>query len=866
MENLEKILNKEQLEAVRYTEGPLLVLAGAGSGKTRVLTHRVAYLIENCEVRPWNILAITFTNKAAGEMRERVDKLIGARAREVWVSTFHSMCVRILRQHIEGLGYTSDFSIYDTDDQKTVMKQIFKELNIDTHELRERGVLSVISSAKNRGTDPSDFRKEIGGDYRERKIADCYELYEKKLRQNNALDFDDLLLRTIELFKTNEEVLEYYQNRFRYIMVDEYQDTNDIQFMLVQQLAGKYQNLCVVGDDDQSIYKFRGANVSIILNFEKYYPKAKVVKLEQNYRSTEKILNCANAVIANNAGRKPKKLWTAKAGGADVRFQEFENANDEAYAVIREVRDCGRSYQDQAILYRTNAQSRLLEEQCIKMNIPYQIVGGVNFYQRKEIKDILAYLKVIANGADNVAFTRIINVPKRGIGPGTVQKLTDYAAMHDGSLFGAAAKAVTNGIVAGKAGKELQKFCDMIEQYRVKLIDSGLLPAPDSNIKQTGDYSIRALIESIRDDTGYAAELQADGQVEAETRLQNIEEMINKAVSYEAEAETPHLGEFLEEVSLVSDLDRTDDTKDLLTMMTLHGAKGLEFPKVYLVGMNDGLFPGYMSQNDPEDLEEERRLCYVGITRAREELVMTAARSRMVNGNYERMKPSQFIDEIPDDYMDKTFLYGGRNSDAGDFDMRYGEFRRTLEGETPFGGAMSSQKAGSGYPGFGKDFSTLTPYEKRGAFGHNKPLVFDHSDEVKGRANQHYDERDEYASDEDGSRYGERNDVNSYGLHGMGSTGYKNPTLPSGLRGSLDKALGIRHKKGSGIPDALKAPGVQKLSKLDYEEGDRVSHIKFGQGTVIKIEDDKKDFKVTVDFDKSGRKTMFASFARLKKI
>ncbi|MDY6305264.1 MAG: UvrD-helicase domain-containing protein, partial [Oribacterium sp.] len=482
MENLEKILNKEQLEAVRYTEGPLLVLAGAGSGKTRVLTHRVAYLIENCEVRPWNILAITFTNKAAGEMRERVDKLIGARAREVWVSTFHSMCVRILRQHIEGLGYTSDFSIYDTDDQKTVMKQIFKELNIDTHELRERGVLSVISSAKNRGTDPSDFRKEIGGDYRERKIADCYELYEKKLRQNNALDFDDLLLRTIELFKTNEEVLEYYQNRFRYIMVDEYQDTNDIQFMLVQQLAGKYQNLCVVGDDDQSIYKFRGANVSIILNFEKYYPKAKVVKLEQNYRSTEKILNCANAVIANNAGRKPKKLWTAKAGGADVRFQEFENANDEAYAVIREVRDCGRSYQDQAILYRTNAQSRLLEEQCIKMNIPYQIVGGVNFYQRKEIKDILAYLKVIANGADNVAFTRIINVPKRGIGPGTVQKLTDYAAMHDGSLFGAAAKAVTNGIVAGKAGKELQKFCDMIEQYRVKLIDSGLLPAPDSNI------------------------------------------------------------------------------------------------------------------------------------------------------------------------------------------------------------------------------------------------------------------------------------------------------------------------------------------------------------------------------------------------
>ena len=580
MENLEKILNKEQLEAVRYTEGPLLVLAGAGSGKTRVLTHRVAYLIENCEVRPWNILAITFTNKAAGEMRERVDKLIGERAREVWVSTFHSMCVRILRQHIEGLGYTSDFSIYDTDDQKTVMKQIFKELNIDTHELRERGVLSVISSAKNRGTDPSDFRKEIGGDYRERKIADCYELYEKKLRQNNALDFDDLLLRTIELFKTNEEVLEYYQNRFRYIMVDEYQDTNDIQFMLVQQLAGKYQNLCVVGDDDQSIYKFRGANVSIILNFEKYYPKAKVVKLEQNYRSTEKILNCANAVIANNAGRKPKKLWTAKAGGADVRFQEFENANDEAYAVIREVRDCGRSYQDQAILYRTNAQSRLLEEQCIKMNIPYQIVGGVNFYQRKEIKDIFAYLKVIANGADNVAFTRIINVPKRGIGPGTVQKLTDYAAMHDGSLFGAAAKAVTNGIVAGKAGKELQKFCDMIEQYRVKLIDSGLLPAPDSNIKQTGDYSIRALIESIRDDTGYAAELQADGQVEAETRLQNIEEMINKAVSYEAEAETPRLGEFLEEVSLVSDLDRTDDSKDLLTMMTLHGAKGLEFPKV----------------------------------------------------------------------------------------------------------------------------------------------------------------------------------------------------------------------------------------------------------------------------------------------
>lgn len=823
MENLEKILNKEQCDAVRHTEGPLLVLAGAGSGKTRVLTHRIAYLIENCGVEPWNILAITFTNKAAGEMRERVDRLVGLRAREVWVSTFHSMCVRILRRHIDLLGYSQNFSIYDTDDQKTVMRQIFKELNIDTHQLREKAVLSAISNAKNIGQTPAEMMKEAGGNYQLKRIADCYVQYERKLRQNDALDFDDLLNKVVLLFHEQPEVLQYYQERFRYILVDEYQDTNDIQFELVHMLSLKYKNICVVGDDDQSIYAFRGANLENILNFEKSFPGACVIKLEQNYRSTEKILNCANAVIAHNHGRKQKRLWTEKKGGEDVRFIEYENANDEAYQVVREVVDTHRRgvpYQDQAILYRTNAQSRLMEEQCIKMNVPYQIIGGVNFYQRREIKDILAYMKVLANAADNVAFERIINVPKRGIGNATVDKLRAYAEQHSSeekvmTLYEAAARASEIGI-GGKAGTELRKFVDLVESWKDKLRSAGFLDEePQEGMEDS--FSIPKLIEAIRDDTGYAEEVKAEGTIEAETRFQNIEEVINKAASYESEHDIPKLSEFLEEVSLVADIDRKDDTQDMLTLMTLHGAKGLEFPKVYLVGMSDGLFPGYMSMNNPEDMEEERRLCYVGITRAEQELLMTSAKSRMVNGNFERMKPSTFIDEIPDELLEKKEL--GRSSG----------FSSGYDDDLDFGSVIGGSRRSSG-SSYSSSYGTSS-YGSSSSYG-----------------------RGNYGS----SSYGNDTGKNSFGYSGLGSAGYG---VGNGRLRSSASA-----KKGSGIPDFMKQKGVQKAESLDYKEGDRVRHIKFGEGTVQSIVDAKKDYEVTVEFDKAGQKKMFASFAKLKKV
>ncbi|MGP1588672.1 MAG: ATP-dependent helicase [Oribacterium sp.] len=794
MENLEAMMNERQAEAVRQTEGPLLVLAGAGSGKTRVLTHRVAYLIENRGVAPWHILAITFTNKAAQEMRERVNRLIGARASEIWVSTFHSMCVRILRRNIEALGYTRDFSIYDTEDQKTVMKQIFKDLNIDSKLLRERAVLSVISTAKNSGTDAASFQREAGGSLQERRIADCYLEYEKRLRQNNALDFDDLLLRTLELLRKQEEVRAYYQERFRYILVDEYQDTNDVQFELVHILAERYRNICVVGDDDQSIYSFRGANLENILSFEKSYPGAKVVKLEQNYRSTEKILDTANAVISHNSGRKDKRMWTDRKGGAAVLFQEYETANEEAAAVVREVRDCGRAYSEQAVLYRTNAQSRLLEEQCVKWNVPYRIIGGVNFYQRREIKDVLAYMKLVSNDADDVAFERIINVPKRSVGASSLAKLRSHAAQRQSmsqpfSLFSAAETAEQSGL-SGRALKSVQHFTAQIHEWREKLRAAGYLQE-DAAPGMEESFSIRELIESIRDDTGYGMELRAEGVVEAETRLLNIEEVISKAADYQASAEQPKLSEFLEEVSLVSDLDRAEEGTDCLTLMTLHGAKGLEFPKVYLVGLSDGLFPGFSSINEPEELEEERRLCYVGITRAEEELVMSSARSRMMNGEYQRLLPSRFVEEMPDSVVRKKLLYVPKPRD--DYD------------------------GFSAYSG--------TPFEE-----------------------------------ENDSR------TNSYGFSGMGSLGYRDSGRQGGPHNVQSRAGG-RKRSGPGIPSLMqKGMDRPKLEHLDYGVGDRVSHVKFGTGTVTEITQDKRDFMVTVDFDGAGRKKMFASFARLMKL
>ena len=753
-------LNPMQREAVLSTEGPLLVLAGAGSGKTRVLTHRVAYLIEEMGVAPWNIMAITFTNKAAGEMRERVDRLVSHGAEAVWVSTFHSSCVRILRRHIQYLGFDTDFSIYDTDDQKTVMKQVIKALELDPKQYRERALLSQISAAKDQLISPEEFELNAAGDYRLRQTARIYREYQNQLKKNNALDFDDLIVKAVELLEESREVREYYQERFKYVMVDEYQDTNYAQFKLVSLLAGKYRNLCVVGDDDQSIYRFRGADIKNILSFEETFPGAKVVRLEQNYRSTGHILHAANEVIRHNEGRKEKKLWTENGEGEKVRFRQYDQAYEEADGVVKEIRDGGWDYKDCAVLYRTNAQSRLLEEKCLLYNIPYRLVGGVNFYQRREIKDILSYLKTIANGRDDLAVMRIINVPKRGIGAASVNRAEIFASANGYSMYSALArvKAIPG---MGRAAGKIQEFVDLIEDFREKL--------------SAREYDLAGLIEDVLERSGYRASLEEEGEVEAQTRLENIEELVNKAAAYEAAAEEPSLGAFLEEVALVADVDAMEDTDDRVTLMTLHSAKGLEFDNVWMCGMEDGLFPSMMAINseDPVSaIEEERRLCYVGITRARKRLTLTAARQRMVNGETRWHKISRFVDEIPEEELEASRLESknfGRTISLDDGDMPWNRPARP-----------------AGVSTFGR---------------------------------------------------------------GENAYAFRTAVFPQGTAPAFGKAF-----------------TVAKADRLDYEVGDRVRHIKFGDGTVKEIKDGGKDYEVTVEFDTMGQKRMFASFAKLKKL
>ncbi len=779
-------LNPMQREAVFTTEGPLLVLAGAGSGKTRALTHRVAYLIEEKGVKPWNILAITFTNKAAGEMRERVNQLVDFGADSVWVSTFHSLCVRILRRFIENLGYTTDFSIYDSDDTKTLMKQIFKDLEVNQKVLKERGVLGVISSAKNEMISPEEFllSAKADGDSRLQRIGELYMEYQKRLKKNNALDFDDLLVKTVELFQAKQEVLEYYQDRFRYIMVDEYQDTNTVQFKLVSLLAAKYRNICVVGDDDQSIYRFRGANIKNILSFEETFPGAKVIKLEQNYRSTKMILDSANEVIKNNAGRKDKTLWTENEVGERPVFREFGSSFDEAEWVVRDIVKKGGPWKDYAILYRTNVQSRLFEEKCIAYNLPYRLVGGVNFYQRKEIKDILCYLKTIANGRDDLAVQRIINVPKRGIGAMSVARVNMFAMENDMSFYEALERVqAVPGI--GKAALKIGVFTDQIGEFRKMLRE---------------EKTIKDVIEAVLEKTGYREELKEEGEVEAESRLENIEELINKAVSYWESADEPSLSEFLEEVALVADIDSMDESEDRIILMTLHSAKGLEFPYVYLVGMEDGLFPSMMSlMEGPEALEEERRLCYVGITRAEKRLTLTAAKSRMVKGEMQYARTSRFINEIPDVCLERP-----------DQDDSKSGWRKTADAYKDL-----AEEAG-------------LPWAKSA----------DASGKAEGGHSGRFKDRPSGVS-----------------LFGQKSDAYKSPYA----------------SKTSGTPSSTPAFGkaftVEKPKNLDYSEGDRVHHMRFGDGTVKAITDGGKDFEVTVEFDREtvGTRKMFASFAKLKK-
>lgn len=773
------------------TEGPLLLLAGAGSGKTRVLTHRIAYLIDEIGVSPWNILAITFTNKAAGEMRSRVDSLIGSGASQVWVSTFHSLCVRILRRHIDLLGYEDDFTIYDTDDQKNVLKAVCKRLDVDTKVFKEKMLLREISTAKNDMIDVSSYELSAIGDYNRTVCAKVYREYQDTLQKSNALDFDDLLMKTVELFKNNPAVLENYQERFLYIHVDEYQDTNTVQFELIRLLAGKYRNLCVVGDDDQSIYKFRGANIRNILDFEQYFPEARVIKLEQNYRSTQTILDAANAVIRNNTARKEKSLWTVKGAGDLIGLRQFDSAFEEADYIAEEIQHKvkkGDSYRDFAVLYRTNAQSRLLEEKMIMRGIPYTVVGGTNFYSRAEIKDILAYLKTIDNGRDEVAIRRIINIPKRGIGTVTLEKLADYAEMRELSLFEAMERADEIQSL-GKAEAKIRTFVALIRNFRTKAM------------RMTVAELIKDIVQSI-DYESYLVDNDPDS---SDDRMENIDELITKATVYAEMSEEPNLTDFLAEVALVADIDKVDEDDDRVLLMTLHSAKGLEFPNVYLAGMEDGLFPSQMVlfSTDPTEMEEERRLAYVGITRAKDHLTLTYARSRMTRGETQYNSISRFVREIPSELMDNSTGTSRREE----------KFTRVLQGSDPFADFRESSMDES----YGREvglYRYSRTQERPASTGGKPKATLPKKTTVEARK----------------------------------------PFISQGI-GALNHIAGVS-KGTTAIQDYVP----------DFEVGDRVMHTKFGEGTVLSMERVNKDYKVSVDFDQYGTKIMYASFAKLKRL
>lgn len=638
-------LNDKQKEAVLHFEGPLLILAGAGSGKTRVLTHRIAYLIEEHQVPPYHILALTFTNKAANEMRERVNNIIEYGAGSIWVSTFHSTCVRILRRFIDHLGYDNAFTIYDSDDQKSLMKDICKQLNIDTKKYKERTFLNAISSAKDELKTPEQYADEVAKEYNKKIFGRVYKEYQKRLKQNNALDFDDLIMLTVQLFRQNAEILNHYQERFPFILVDEYQDTNTAQFTLLSLLASRYQNLCVVGDDDQSIYRFRGANIHNILNFEKIFPATKVIRLEQNYRSTKNILAAASGVIKHNSMRKEKTLWTTADAGAPISYGRYDNEYEEAQGIAadihRQVKD-GMSYSDFAILYRTNAQSRVFEEKLIYEGIPYRIIGAVNFYARKEIKDILCYLKTINNSADDIAIKRIINIPRRGIGQTTIGRISDYAFSQEMPFY-EALRRVDEIPGCTRASAKIHSFVSLIEHFRMKLRDEM--------------YSLEDMTQELLDVTGYVRELEAEDTDEANGRIENIESLMNKIVQYEEDNNGGSLNDLLEDIALVADIDTVSDDAEQVLLMTLHSAKGLEFPNVYICGMEETIFPGASAVfgDDPSELEEERRLCYVGITRAMKKLTLTSANQRMRNGEMNFNRPSRFINEIPRHLVKQTY-------------------------------------------------------------------------------------------------------------------------------------------------------------------------------------------------------------------
>ncbi|KGE20500.1 DNA helicase PcrA [Paenibacillus wynnii] len=768
-------LNPPQRQAVEITENPLLIMAGAGSGKTRVLTHRIASLIATRKAPPWAILAITFTNKAAREMQERVSKLVGPEGRDIWVSTFHSMCVRILRKDIERIGFTSNFSILDSTDQLSVVRNCMKELNIDTKKFEPKAVQAVISASKNELITPAQYEQKVG-DYFEGLIAKVYKMYQRRLKSNNSLDFDDLIMKTIELFQEVPEVLDFYQKKFKYIHVDEYQDTNRAQYMLCKMLADNHHRICVVGDSDQSIYRWRGADITNILNFEEDYPEAKVILLEQNYRSTSNILNAANGVIALNTGRKPKKLWTDADEGPKIKVYRADSEHDEGYFVTGEISKNvkeGSAYQNHAILYRTNAQSRVIEEILIKSDIPYQIVGGIKFYDRKEIKDLLAYLRLLSNPDDDISLTRIINVPKRGLGDTTVGKLAAAAGERGISIF-RVLQTVDDLGFAGRTRNMLVEFYDMIEALH----------------RMVEFLSVTELTEKILEMSQYRLELQNENTLESRSRLENIDEFLSVTMEFEKNNEDKSLVSFLTDLALIADIDSVNDEEersDAVVLMTMHSAKGLEFPTVFIVGMEEGVFPHSRAFQDNDELEEERRLAYVGITRAEKQLFLSCARMRTLFGRTTANAPSRFLEEIPEELKEDTVM----NSDR---------FRR---GGTEVGGAYGGRGFGGG---------------SRGNFGGGN--------------------------------------TSTATRNGAGSTGGTGP-LAAGQNRVVVTTGGPQRTTGTGAT----------ASSGGFNAGDKVSHGKWGIGTVVSVKGSGNDTELQIAFPAPvGIKRLLAGFAPITKV
>lgn len=789
MQELIEGLNNKQKEAVLATEGPCLVIAGAGSGKTKVLTHKIAYLMSEMHVKPWNILAITFTNKAANEMKERVEKLVGDAAKDMWIGTFHSICVRILRKYIDRLGYDHSFLIFDTSDQKTLVKECMKSLKIDDKMFTDRSIMSEISNAKNEMLEPKTYQTKYAGEYRKEIIGKVYEMYQQKLKENNAVDFDDLINHTIKILTENPDALEYYSDKFKYVLVDEYQDTNKAQFTLVTLLASKYGNITVVGDNDQGIYSFRGADITNILNFEKDFPGAKLIKLEQNYRCTGNILKAANAVIKHNENKYEKKLWTENDEGALPTIHKADDEYDEGRFIVQEINHLRREeymkYSDFTVLYRMNSQSRAIEEILRREGIPYKIVGGLKFYERKEIKDIISYLRLIYNFSDNISLRRIINEPKRGIGKTSIDNIGEISEQTGLSMFDIIKHAEDYGLNRVKANS--MEFIQTIEYLRSKI----------------EELSISDLIKETLDKTGYMKALELENTTEAESRIENLEEFLTVAIEFEEEEAENTLADFLEGITLSSDIDGMEDSEDSVTLMTLHSAKGLEFPVVFLVGLEEGIFPGNKSIGEPKELEEERRLFYVGITRAKQFLYLTCAKRRTIFGSTSYNAISRFVEEIPSDLLDG-------------YDDVMNNKEESYE-DSPYNWEYGSNYShNSGFASSGKTKTYKIDGNSNGSMG--------------------------------GTYGGNSVAAKSFGYGNSNNSGFQFKTAESFLSS-------LNSKKASDTFDISK-----------YKEGQRIYHKKFGEGTINKIEEEGEDYKIDISFDKAGHKRLMAKFANLEVI